>query len=144
MFRIAHNHIEINDAIKGAAGSDPFVYRLACCFLYFRVIAGDVHALTRGKRRADHFDSTSVRARNQLPVRISDILSAARLGWIGKILTVHFCTGKADVVNTFQEHNVTDTGQSENVAVEPRKSTNAEDVTTAQQSIANDTFIDHR
>src|SRR5438094_9196852 len=85
MFRIAHDRVEINHTIKRPAGPNPLVYRLARYFLCLRVIAGNVHALTRSNCGADHFDSTSVRARNQLPVRISDILSATRLGWIGEI-----------------------------------------------------------
>src|SRR5438034_5184257 len=123
MFRIAHDNVEIDDAIKRPAGSDPFVYLLARSFLCFRVIAWNVHALTRSNCGADHFDSTSVRARNQLPVRISDILGAPRLGWIGEILAVHFCTGKTNVVEPFQEHNMSDAGQNERIAVEPRQST---------------------
>src|SRR5882762_2417302 len=138
MFRIAYDRVEIDDAIKGAADSDPFVYRLACCFLCFRVIAEDVHALTRGNCGADDFDSPSVCARNQLPVGISDILSAARLGWIGEILAVHFCTGKADIIEPFQQHNMSDARQNERIAVEPRQSTDAEGVAIVQQSIADD------
>ena len=65
MFRIAHNGVEIDDAIESPAGPDPFVYRLARCFLCFRVIAGNFHALTRSNCGADHFDSPErVRAKS--------------------------------------------------------------------------------
>src|SRR5713101_5904837 len=86
IIRIAHNGVEIDDAIKRPAGPDPFVYRLACCFLCFRVIARNVHAFTRRDGGANELEAPSMCARNQLPVRVSDILNAWRIGWIGKIL----------------------------------------------------------
>jgi len=79
MIRIAHNRVEVDHGIKGPVGSDPFVYRLPNYFLRFRVIAGNVHAFTRGNRGANYFDSPGVCARNQLLVRIGDVLGAARL-----------------------------------------------------------------
>src|SRR5207237_3082816 len=106
MIGVAHDSVEINDAIESPASPDPFVYRLARCFFCFRVIAGNVYAFPRCNRGANELEAPNVCARNQLPVRVSDILNAAHLVWIGKILTVHFCTGKTDIIESLQQNSI--------------------------------------
>src|SRR4029077_16042849 len=144
MIRIAHNRVEIDDAIKGAAGPNPFVYRLARCVLSFGVIASNGCPFTRRHCGANQLESPSMCARNQLPIRISDILNARYLGWISKILAVHFCTGKTDVIEPFQEDDMRDAGHNERIAIEARQSTDAADVAISEQSIADDALIDDR
>ena len=113
MTGIAHNRVEVDHAIESAACPDPFVDLLARCILRFRVVAGNVRAFTRHNGGANELDSASMCARNQLPVCISDILNAWRIGWIGKISVIVFYTWKADVINPFEQHNVSDAGQNE-------------------------------
>src|SRR5207237_2699319 len=98
MIGVAHDSVEINDAIESPASPDPFVYRLARCFFCFRVIAGNVYAFAGCNSGANELEAPNVCARNQLPVRVSDILNAAHLDWISKILTCYYSTATTSIM----------------------------------------------
>src|SRR4029077_21001447 len=77
VIRIAENRVEIDYAIKGAAGPDRLVDRLPNCFFGFRVVARNVYALKRIDRGANQFDPAGMSAGNQLAVREYQVLCRA-------------------------------------------------------------------
>ena len=106
----AQNRVEIDHAIKRAARPDPFVNRLPNCFLGFRVVARNDYIFKRSDRGTNHLDAASVCAGNRLAVRVDQVFRSANISWIGKVALAQLCTGETDVIDTFEQHNVSSPG----------------------------------
>jgi hypothetical protein len=103
MIRIAQNRIEVNHAVKRAAGPDPFVYRLPSSFLRFRVVARNANTFKRADRDANQLDRVSVSAGNQLAIGVDQVPRCANVRWIGKVVHAQLCAGETDVIDTFEQ-----------------------------------------
>src|SRR4029077_19065651 len=149
MIRVAHHRVEIDHGIKRAAGPDPFVNRLPRCFLGVREVARKVYAFTRSDGGANHLDPASVGASNQLAVRVDQLLWSANIRWVGKEVSAQLCARETDVVDPFEQHNVSYAWQRQGIAVEASQGidTDAADAgneAVAQQAVTDDALIDHR
>src|ERR1700730_12144645 len=110
MVRIPENRVEIDHAVKRAAGPDPLINRLPRDFLGFRVVARQIYAFKRANRGANQLDPASVSASDQLPVSVDQVLGSANIGWIGKVVRSQLCAGESDVIDSLEHHNVRDAG----------------------------------
>src|ERR1700685_3785479 len=106
MIRIAENRVEVDNAVKRAAGPDPFVNRLPNGLLGFRVVARKVYAFKRSDGGADQLDAVSVSAGNQLAIGVDQVLRSVNIRWIGKVVRAQLCAGETDVIEAFEQHNV--------------------------------------
>src|SRR5262249_8162543 len=102
MIWITNDRVEVDYAVKCAVGPDPFIYRFPNRFLCVGVVPGNGCAFEGRNRRTNHFEAPSMCARNQLPVRVNDVLSTGCFSWIGKILAIHFCAGEAEIIDSFK------------------------------------------
>src|SRR6516165_3886997 len=126
MIGIVQNCIEIDYSVKRTAGSDPFVDRLPRSFLRFRVVARNDHAFTRGERGANQLYSPSMGAKNQLAVCVDQFFDSPHVGRIGQRVLTQLCTRKTDVVNPFEQQDVSDAGDRQGVAVEASQGVDAQ------------------
>src|SRR6476661_5999684 len=106
MIRIAQDRVEVDHSVKRSAGPDPLIYRLPNYFLDFGVIARNDYTFKGADRRANYLDAVSVSAGNQLAVGGNQFLGSADIGWIGKVAAAQFRAGKTNVIETFEQHNV--------------------------------------
>src|ERR1700733_6947613 len=147
MVRVAQDRIKIDYRIKRAAGPNPFVNRLPNRFLGFRVVARNVDAFKRSDRGSNQLDPVSVSARNQLAVAVNQVLGTASIGWIGEVALVELCAGEADVIDPFEQHDMSYARQRQHIAVEPGQPAGTEtfaDVeAVAQQPVTSYALVDY-
>ena len=67
-------------------------------------------------------------AGDQLPVRQNEILRRPGIVWIGKVATSKLGSGKTDVIDPFEEHDMADALQREGVSIEASQTVDTKSV----------------
>ena len=128
---IAHNLVEVDDAIEDAAGADPLIDGLAHLFAGGRRVAG---SNVGGERGAKNLDVVGMGAGDELGEgedRIlggDDVAGLARLG------------GVADVVDAFKNDEVADAALGEHIAIEAGDCVGSGAI--VEEAIAADAFVE--
>src|SRR5207253_10369579 len=115
----------------------------------FRVVAGNVYPFARPDAGSDELDSVSVSAGNQLAVGVDQLFRSANFRGIGKVGSAQLGAGETDVIDSFEQHNMSDAGQPQRVSIEASQGADTEaadidDEAIAQQPVTDYALIDHR
>jgi hypothetical protein len=98
VFRIAHHLVEVNHAVKGAAGTYPLLDLLPLSLLCLRIVSGNGNAFERHQSTADYLNTAHVGARNQLPVGINQVFRGAHIRRVGEEDITQFRPWKAKLM----------------------------------------------
>lgn len=71
--RIAHDGVEVEDAVEGAAGANSLVQGLALGFIFGGVEAGEFGSAEGSEGRADDFDSLFVGSFDELALALDEL-----------------------------------------------------------------------
>src|SRR6266567_1679398 len=148
MIRVAQDRVEVDDAVKRAASPDPFVYCLSSCFLGFRVVARKIYAFKGADGGANHLNPSNMGARDQLAVRVGHVLDSPYFSRISEVAAVRLGARKPDVIDSFEQYDVSDARQRQSVPVEASQGADGEAAGTdneavAQQPVTDYSFVDH-
>ena len=139
MDRIAHRHVEIDDAVVGFARANPFVHGLPACVLVGRIIRRErreAGAFERQQRAADDLQAARVRTLDQLAEpgdqfsRRGQRRSAQAAG-----------PAQAEIVDPFEHDDVRDAALHQRLTVEPRKRARTDAL--REHAIAGDADVQH-
>jgi hypothetical protein len=126
---IARGFIEVDHAVIGVAGPDPFVQRLTLRFAGVGVIS---RAPEGGERRTENLHASRVRPHDQLLVSGNEVLGAGSRS----------LTGVPDVVDPFHHDDVCDARLTQHVGFEPGQRVDARAVRAlAEHAVAADAGV---
>ena len=136
--RVGKDSLEVDDAVEGPAGPDPWIDGLALGFLLRREVALVGHPgkgiLERGERAPDDLDAAHVGPFDHLLVARDDLVrraeDAARLDG---------GSGPADIVDPEEDHDVRYPRLAQDVTLETGESVDA--CTLAENAIAADPLV---
>ena len=102
MIRVTKYFVEVDHAVKGAAGPYPLIDLLSSSLLYFRVVPRNRDTLKWIQRTTDYLDAAHMSACNQLPICIDHILGVAPFGRIRQRYISQPGPRKSDIVQSLK------------------------------------------
>ena len=109
--RVLHHLVEVDHAVEGTAGPDPFVDGDALRLLLLVVVALErtaAEGVVEGRERsADDADAMIMRSGNELLVAVDDLFGSRRDG-----MRIEDGIGPADIVDAHHENDGVDIGMA--------------------------------
>src|SRR4029077_4683617 len=104
---------------------------------------GNVNTFKRAYGGANQLDPVSVSAGNQLAVRVDQLLRSPNILWIGKIAPPQLCAGEPDVVDPFEQNNVSPPGHRQRVPVEASQGADAKAAGAGNEAVIQEPVTDY-